>query len=84
MEDVDTPNPDEIGKIVAITRILNPKAHISLGCARPAGKNKSIIEKYAIQAGINGIAYPTDDSIIFANKLGLVNSFKDTCCCIKV
>lgn len=84
MEKVKTPNPKEIGKIVAITRILNPKAHITLGCARPAGKDKELIEKYAVQAGINGIAYPADNTIKYAKSFGFKILFKDTCCCINI
>ncbi len=80
MERVATPPPEEVGKIVAIARILNPKAHIALGCARPPGKEKESMEIYAVQAGITGIAYPADETIEYAKSLGLEITFKDTCC----
>ena len=82
MEGVETPSSSEIGKIAAITRILNPDAHLTLGCARPPGKDNLDVEKYAVRAGINGIAYPADETIKFAQSLGLKISFKDTCCSI--
>ncbi|UCF49199.1 MAG: hypothetical protein JSU91_05465 [Thermoplasmatales archaeon] len=82
MDGVETPPSKEIGKITAITRILNPEAHLTLGCARPASEDKVNLEKYAVRAGINGIAYPTDETIKFAQDLGLRISFKDTCCSI--
>ena len=75
-----SPPPEEIGKIAAIARILNPDAHITLGCARPIGDDREVIEKYAVMAGLNGIAYPSDETIEHAESLGLKVMFKDTCC----
>ncbi|MCK4757938.1 MAG: radical SAM protein [Thermoplasmata archaeon] len=80
MEDVTTPSAVEIARIVAIARILNPEARITLGCARPAGDEKVATERYAVMAGINGIAYPLDETINFAKEKGLAVEFKDTCC----
>ncbi len=45
MEGIATPNAEEVGKIIAIARILNPNAHITLGCARPPGEEKYLMEK---------------------------------------
>lgn len=80
MEDVRTPEADEVGKLVATARILNPEAHISLGCARPPGPSKIAMEKYAVKGGVTGIAYPMDETIKYAIGLGLKPEFKDTCC----
>jgi uncharacterized radical SAM superfamily protein len=80
MEEVTPPSATEIGKITAIARILNPNANITLGCARPPGTEKVQTEKYAVRAGINGIAYPTDETIKYAQGLGLDIVFRDTCC----
>jgi uncharacterized radical SAM superfamily protein len=80
MEGVKTPSANEVGKIAAITRILNQNANISLGCARPPGNEKDTMEKYAIQAGITGIAYPMDETIDYAQQLGLEIVFQDVCC----
>jgi hypothetical protein len=80
MEHVEAPSPREFGRVAAITRILNPKAYLSLGCARPSGRDKEIMERYAVQAGFTGIAYPTDETIQYAQSLGLRTVFQDTCC----
>ncbi len=80
MDGMATPNAEDVGKIAAIARILNPTAHITLGCARPPGTEKEAMEKYAVQAGITGIAYPTDETIQFVKNLNLDITFKDTCC----
>ena len=83
MEGVPTPTPEEIGKIAAIARILNPKAHVTLGCTRPSGREKESMEKCAVQAGITGLAYPADETIEYAKSLGLEIVFKDTCCSLQ-
>ncbi len=80
MENSPTPTPLEVGKIIAVGRILNPKAKITLGCARPAGDDKLMMEKYAIQGGVNGIAYATDEAMDIAEELNLTLKFSDTCC----
>ncbi len=80
MENIIIPSFKEIGKIAAIARILNQNTYITLGCARPKGEEKELIEKSAVNAGINGIAYPSDETIEYAKSLGLEIKFKDTCC----
>lgn len=80
MENIIPPSFKEVGKIAAIARILNQNTNINLGCARPTGEEKELIEKSAIDAGINGIAYPSDETIEYAKNLGLEIKFKDTCC----
>ena len=80
MENVTTPPAEEIARLIAIARILNPRAKITLGCARPPGEKKLATEKYAIEAGVNGIAYPTDQTMELAGEKGLKLIFRDTCC----
>ena len=80
MENVNTPKPEDIAQLIAIARILNPKAKITLGCARPPGEKKLATERYAINAGVNGIAYPTDQVMDLAEELGLELVFRDVCC----
>ena len=82
MEKVKPPEPEEVGRIMAAARILNPEAVINMGCARPPSK-KVEMERLAIEAGINGIAYPTDETIRLAVEKGLMVTFKDTCCSLR-
>ncbi|MFX1312797.1 MAG: radical SAM protein, partial [Promethearchaeota archaeon] len=42
----ETPQPIDIAKIIALTRIVFPNTEISLGCMRPRGKIKVEVEKY--------------------------------------
>lgn len=80
MQDVVTPSPKEIARIAAIARIKNPCTQIALGCASPAGPKKISTEKLMIHAGINAIAYPMEETVRYAQDLGLRTDFKETCC----
>jgi lipoyl synthase len=71
--------PDMVGKIAAIARILNPETPVSLGCARPAAR-KFAMERLAIHAGVNAIAYPSQDCIEYAQLMGLTTEFSELCC----
>jgi lipoyl synthase len=74
------PNPEEVSKISAIARILNPGIPIRMGCIRPAHPWKGAMEKGAINSGINTIAYPLQGTIDYAKELGLDTKFVEMCC----
>lgn len=80
MEAVPPPAAEECGRLIALARIANPTAFISLGCARPAGVRAGLIEQYALNAGVNAIAYPSPDTISLAEEMELNISFSDLCC----
>jgi uncharacterized radical SAM superfamily protein len=74
------PDPEEISKISAIARILNPGIPIRMGCIRPADPRKAAMEKGAIDSGINTIAYPLQGTIDYAKEIGLDSKFIEMCC----
>jgi uncharacterized radical SAM superfamily protein len=80
MHGIKTPNSKEIAKITSIARVINPKTKITFGCARPPGPQKVETEKLLIKAGVNSIAYPSDETIDYAHSLGLQTNFKEECC----
>jgi uncharacterized radical SAM superfamily protein len=80
MYGVEPPSSEEIAKISAITRLVNPKTKITFGCARPAGPNTKNLEKMLIKSGVNSIAYPSDEAIDYAESIGLKPEFKEECC----
>lgn len=75
-----TPTPEEVSKISAIARILNPTIPIRLGCIRPAHPSKAGMEKGAIDSGVNTIAYPLQGTIDYAREIGLETKFVEMCC----
>jgi uncharacterized radical SAM superfamily protein len=74
------PHPNEISKISAIARILNPGIPIRMGCIRPAHPWKAAMEKGAIDSGINTVAYPLQGTIDYAKEIGLDTKFVEMCC----
>jgi len=80
MDGVSLPSSAEIARIAAITRIMNPNTPITLGCVRPSGIEKLKTEKFMIQSGVNSITYAMDDTIEFAESMGLKINYNDSCC----
>jgi hypothetical protein len=80
MEHVTPPSPETVGKIITIARISMERIPVLLGCARPMGAHKIASDRYAILSGANGIAYISQEGVIFAQEMGLRPVFKDICC----
>ncbi len=80
MENVEPPKPTEIAKVTAAARIMFPKTPLTLGCMRPKGKHRTETDILAIKAGVNGIAFPTEEAIKFAEKQGYATAFSSLCC----
>ena len=74
------PGVEEVSRIAAIARILNPKTPIRMGCIRPARPSKAKMEKAFIDSGINTIAYPLQGTIDYAKDIGLETKFVEMCC----
>ncbi len=72
--------PEVVGRLVAVARLLCPTVPLTLGCARPSGPAKVEMERLAIMAGVNAIAYPDPTIIRLAETLGLRPLFVETCC----
>jgi len=51
-----------------------------LGCTRPLGPMKIKIDQMAINAGLNGIAFPSEGIVAYASEKGLNSSFVNACC----
>ncbi len=80
MEGVTPPTPKTIGRILTIARFGLPETPILLGCARPIGQHKILTDKYAIDSGVNGIAYISQEGVDYAKEQSLEPVFQDICC----
>lgn len=80
MAGIQPPAMDEVARIMATARILNPATPITLGCARPPGNYKRRAEWIAIDCGVNGIAYPDETTVQYAQSRGLKAIFSEECC----
>lgn len=80
MAGLHPPEPQEVGRLLAAARIMNPTLPLALGCARPPGVVKQQYETLALQAGVNAVAYPMETTLALAESLGLVVRFTEDCC----
>jgi len=74
------PPADEIGAFFDQARAALPHTPIMLGCARPIGPLKAEIDRRAVDAGLDGIAYPAEGIVAYAESRGLRPQFHDACC----
>jgi uncharacterized radical SAM superfamily protein len=76
-----TPPPlEEIGAFFKKARKAFPSTPVMLGCARPMGNLKFEIDRLAVNAGLNGIAYPANGIVEYARQNGLRSQFINACC----
>ena len=80
MESVAPPKPMDIAKVIAAARLMFSKTPLALGCMRPKGKHRIETDILAIKAGVNAIAFPTEEAIKTAERLGYEISFSSVCC----
>jgi uncharacterized radical SAM superfamily protein len=80
MMGVTPPSLDEIGAFFEQSRKALPSTPVMLGCARPMGNLKVEIDRLAVNAGLNGIAYPANGIVEYARQAGLRPQFINACC----
>jgi uncharacterized radical SAM superfamily protein len=80
MEKVEPPKPAAIAKVIAVARLMFPETPIVLGCMRPKGKHRVETDTMAIKAGVDAIAFPTEEAVRFAENQGIGVSFSSLCC----
>ena len=80
MRDIEPPRIEDIGPFFEAARRALPKTPVMLGCARPLGAMKVEIDRLAIDAGLNGIAYPAEGIVSYAQSRGLEPVFNNACC----
>jgi uncharacterized radical SAM superfamily protein len=80
MEKVQPPNPVDIAKVAATARLMFPQTPLVLGCMRPKGKLRVETDILALKAGVDGIAFPSEEAVNFAQEQGFSVSFSSFCC----
>jgi uncharacterized radical SAM superfamily protein len=71
-----------VGRFFLDARARLPEVPLLLGCARPPGRTKVEIDAYAVMAGLNGIAHPSDGAVELAVRLGCDVRVTPACCSI--
>ncbi len=80
MKDVEPPPAEEVAEFFAKARIAMPDTNVLVGCARPGGDYKKVVDLAAVDAGLNGLAYPAEGVIDYARSKGLQPSFYENSC----
>jgi hypothetical protein len=80
MAQTPPPKPIDIVKVILETRLMFPKTPLILGCMRPKGAIRSETDILALKAGVDAIAFPSEETIKYAESQGLNISFSSHCC----
>ncbi len=72
----------DIVNLYEYARELMPDTPITLGCAKPPGKEFEKAEIELLSRGINTIAFPSEKTVDFAIKNGIEYAFTEQCCAI--
>ena len=76
------PAMDTIREFFAQARHRFPDVPLVLGCARPMGKTQLEIDTAALDAGFDGITYPSEGIVTKAREMGLKPVFSELCCAL--
>jgi hypothetical protein len=82
MEGVKPPAVEDVGRLLSESRLRFPDSEISLGCARPRGRIRELIEAMAVDAGVNRMALYSQRAVEKARSYGLEITYMDTCCSV--
>ena len=83
MAKTNPPISTDIAKIIVLARLMFPETPLLLGCMRPKGPSRGETDILALKAGVDGIAFPSEEVIKYAEKKGLGFSFS-SCCCAQI
>jgi len=74
------PTPQDIARTAATARTMFPDTPLVLGCMRPKGKHRVETDLLAMKAGVDGIAFPSEEAIRYAENHGFNLAFSSFCC----
>jgi uncharacterized radical SAM superfamily protein len=84
MAGLDPPGVLDVASILARARLRFPDVPVMLGCARPGGSHRSETDRYALEAGLNGIAFPAEGTVALARRMGYTPRFSRECCSLVI
>ena len=80
MAHLPPPPTEDVTAFFAAARAAAPAIPVNLGCARPMGQIKLDLDHAAVDLGLNGIAYPADGIIGYAESRGITARRYEYCC----
>jgi uncharacterized radical SAM superfamily protein len=79
-----TPSATDVGRVFLAARERMGGRSVQLGCARPPGMHKRVVDAYAVMSGLDGIAFPAEGAVSLAEALGRPFEQQHACCSMKV
>ena len=80
MEKTPPPKPEDIARVVCTARLMLPETPLILGCMRPKGAARSEGDVLALKAGVDAVAFPSEEAVKYAERKGWKTSFSSYCC----
>jgi lipoyl synthase len=80
MATAPSPTPLSIARVAAAARATFPNTPVALGCMRPKGTIRAETDIYALKAGVDAIAFPSDQAVEYAKTRGGRVEFSSYCC----
>jgi uncharacterized radical SAM superfamily protein len=77
---IKPPKPTDIAKILTMARLMFPETPLVLGCMRPKGKHRTETDVLALKAGVNAIAFPSEEAVKYAETQNHKLAFSPYCC----
>lgn len=74
------PPPGEVAAVLSRARLDFPRTPIYLGCMRPGGRHRELVDSLAVRAGVNAIVNPAPRAVETARGLGLEVDRGEECC----
>lgn len=76
------PHPEEVARVLAEARVIFPGTPLYLGCLRPGGRYRELLDCLALRIGINKIVQPAAAARRLAAEMGLQVVFGEECCAL--
>ncbi len=80
MAKIPPPKPIDISKVTALARLMFQEIPLVLGCMRPKGKSRGETDVLALKAGVDAIAFPSEEGVEYAKSKGYNTDFSSYCC----
>jgi uncharacterized radical SAM superfamily protein len=74
------PKPVDIAKVSAMARLMFPETPLVLGCMRPKGESRGETDVLSLKAGVDAIAFPSEEAIEYAKSKSFRTAFSPYCC----
>jgi uncharacterized radical SAM superfamily protein len=74
------PAPLDIARTAATARAMLQQTPLVLGCMRQKGKRRAETDVLALKAGVDGVAFPSEEAITYAEKQGYHAAYSSFCC----